>query len=376
MASIPERLRAIRVNLSQILLDPNNPRFADLEETLPVLEPRFHEDKVQKDAFDKIRDHKQFELTELRDTILALGFLPVDRIVVRSINTKGSTENYYAVVEGNRRVAALRWIVQLNEAGKIDLTEAQIDNYTNLEVLLLDVSGGDKLGQMIIPGLRHVSGVKEWIPYQKAALVNLLRESGKEPKEAAQSLGIPTRQANLIRKAFLAHKQMQEEEEYGDYADPRKYSYFEEVLKRPIVRDWLGWDDNAYRFTNDTNLRLFYSWMPKAGADTEDNDAKLPEAKSIRELGRIMENEEAIKRFSAEDGSLINALAILEKPDPTAWKGVVREADNALKGIAFTVIQSFTRDDLDLVEGIGKRAHDVLEAYRKMKGKPRARSKS
>lgn len=83
MLSLSERLRPIHVNLDQLLLDPNNPRFADLDhEEARIPESRFGEERVQNDAFKKLKD-KKFDLSELRQTILELGFLPVDKIVVR-----------------------------------------------------------------------------------------------------------------------------------------------------------------------------------------------------------------------------------------------------------------------------------------------------
>ena len=103
MEKISEFLTPLKVKLDQLLLDPNNPRFAELGEKIDqVPENRFAEDKVQKAAFDKMKTPK-FNVTELRDTIKELGFLPMDRIVVRL--WRGSDEpKQYVVIEGNRRV--------------------------------------------------------------------------------------------------------------------------------------------------------------------------------------------------------------------------------------------------------------------------------
>ncbi|MDD5271771.1 MAG: ParB/Srx family N-terminal domain-containing protein [Methylovulum sp.] len=68
-----------------------------------------------------------FGINELRDTIKTLGFLPMDRIVVRK--WKGMPEKY-VVIEGNRRVTALKWLIALNDTGKETFTERQIANFT------------------------------------------------------------------------------------------------------------------------------------------------------------------------------------------------------------------------------------------------------
>ena len=83
MEHLATLLEPISVHLDDLLLDANNPRFAELGEELDsVPEARFAEPKVQAATFDRMKSPR-FEVTELRDTIKTLGFLPMDRIVVR-----------------------------------------------------------------------------------------------------------------------------------------------------------------------------------------------------------------------------------------------------------------------------------------------------
>ena len=83
MENLSKFLTTLPVKLEDILLDPNNPRFAELGDSIDLIpETRFAEPKIQKDAFDKMKSDK-FEVSELRDTIKTIGFLPMDKIVVR-----------------------------------------------------------------------------------------------------------------------------------------------------------------------------------------------------------------------------------------------------------------------------------------------------
>ena len=205
MNELHKLLSAISVNLDDLLLDPNNPRFSELGEELnPVLESRFAEEKIQKNTFESMKD-PMFEVAELRETITTIGFLPMDRIVVRK--WRGQPQEAaakYVVVEGNRRVAALKWLLDLSSIGKENLTAEQITNFTNLECLLLDDKLAPASASLILPGLRHVSGIKEWGAYQKAKAVYALRQSGLSSQDAAQSLGLTTRAANSSYRCFLA----------------------------------------------------------------------------------------------------------------------------------------------------------------------------
>src|SRR5437763_10711174 len=114
MGALTEFLEPIDLRLEQVLVDPNNPRFAELGGPHdPVPELRIPEPRVQREAFDQMKVEK-FDVVELRDTIKTVGYLPVDRIVVRAwAGNTASKEPRYVVVEGDRRGTALKWILDL-----------------------------------------------------------------------------------------------------------------------------------------------------------------------------------------------------------------------------------------------------------------------
>ena len=59
----------------------------------------------------------------------------------------------------------------------------------------------------------------------------------ESPKEVAQSLrSLHPRSEPAILARILCVEQLGADEEYGEYAEPRLYSFFEEVFKRPNVR--------------------------------------------------------------------------------------------------------------------------------------------
>ncbi len=366
MMSLSERLQPISVNLDQLLLDPNNPRFAELnEEEAPVREVRYAEPRVQEIALSKLKN-KKFDLLELRQTILELGFLPVDKVVVRKWSHAEADTPRFVVVEGNRRIAALKWINESCNSGTLDLNTDQLTNFNQLEVLLFDVDPSDQLTLLIIPGLRHVSGIQAWGPYQKALTVFRLRESGKTPPEAAQSIGLSTRAANTLWRSYLALEQMRLDEEFGEYAHADRYSFFEEAIKDRNVREWLGWSDEARSFTNHENLRAFYSWMPRNETGYEDEGVKLPEAKSARQLGKIIENPDAFSRFKSPEGNLVNALAIMEQPDPSRWHVPVENAITVIDSIPFTSVSALTREDINLLARVQQAASNALDAHNRL----------
>lgn len=370
MPSLSALLTPVTVKLDDLLLDPNNPRFAELGQEVgdEIPESRFGDAKVQAKAAENMKTPR-FDVTELRDTIKQMGFLPMDRIVVRAWRGGPANNKKYVVVEGNRRVTALKWLVELEESGKETFNEDQLKNFTELEVLELDDVRAPASAKLVIPGLRHVSGIKEWGAYQKARTVYILREGGQSAQEVAQSLGLSTIEANRLWRSYLALEQMRLDEEYSDSADPKLYSYFEEILKRPAVKNWLGWNDDERKFTNEQHLREFYGWM--VGETTEDGEKiepKLPEAKSVRQFAIILEDQAAMATFRAADGSLTKALARFDAEHPDEWLPHITSAESVLSTLSADSLRAMKEDEIETLTKLRKRIDRVLNDRKKLKG--------
>lgn len=365
MPALQDYLKPIDVTIDQLLLDPNNPRFAELgDSTNDVPDSRIAEERVQSVTYDRMKS-KRFDVAELRDTIKTVGYLPMDRIVVTEWSgSKKGEKKKYVVVEGNRRVTALKWLLELHDAARETLTTDQITNYTNISALLLDEKKAPSQARFILPGLRHVSGVKEWGPYQRAKAVHLLREAGESTKEVAQSLGLSTQQANLLWRSYLSLEQMRHDEEFGEFADPRMYSYFEEIHKRPNVRNWLGWSDDEQIFTNEETVKELYGWMVGELVDGDDrenrSEPKLVEAKSVRDLSKIIDNPVSLAAFRTPEGNLTHALAKIEYEHREAWQGSIYNAQSTLESITTDMLRSMTSADIDLLNGTIERIKQVL----------------
>jgi hypothetical protein len=368
MENLAQYLSRIQLNLDDILLDPNNPRFAELDDSVDIIpESRFNEPKIQKDAFDKMKMDK-FGVSELRDTIKTIGFLPMDRIVVRKWKAnQDPTHPKYVLIEGNRRVTALKWLIDLHNSARETFTADQIKNFKDLEALVLDQDKAPSSSLWILPGLRHVSGIKEWGPYQKARAVYTLRESGSSPQEAAQSLGLSTRASNSLWRSYLALQQMRSDEEFQEYAEPRLYSYFEEIFKKPDVKIWLEWDDNERKFKNAVRIREMYSWIVgEANDDGELNPPKLPEAKSIRDFSPLLNDTTAMAEFRSPNGNLTRALARYEADHPEDWQPVISKANSILANLSPDTLRSLTDEEVNVLSALKARIDKVLSDRAKL----------
>ena len=261
-----------RVKVENIYLDPNNPRFAlDLKESIP--DHRIKEDGIQKDRLERL---KNIGINDLIGSIMKYGFLTIDRVIVRPID-----EQNFVVVEGNRRIAALKIVKEMHERGQISLDEKIVNTLNEIEVL---VYRGDKKDiAWTVQGFRHLTGIRNWPPLQQAKFIteNFFEEMKLSFSEIAKLLNMKSAQIGIMIRSYYGYKQAEEDDEFGEEITPDKFSMFSEaIFKKPSLKSWLGWDDRDRKFKNTENFKKFLSWI----TPDENEEIKIERALDVRDI--------------------------------------------------------------------------------------------
>jgi ParB-like chromosome segregation protein Spo0J len=335
-----QNLELQSISIDKLLLDPNNPRFLDFEEDIGIVQDeRISEPGVQSRALEKL---SRFDIRQLKDSIAEVGFLPMDRMVVRPIGNGN-----YVIVEGNRRLAAIKSLLEDHEAGR-ELPQELFDQLQEIEVWVLQTDAGlAARDQLLLAGLRHISGVKSWGPYQRAiALRSLTEQMNGDITAAGKALGIGRTAARRLLQALKALEDLREDEEYGDFAKPSMFSYFEEVMKSPALRDrFLGWDRDTWEFMDVENLHLFYSWVfPEGG-----QDPKIARGAEVRDLAKVVTDLDALEEFKKPGVSLAQALSMTEEMRQQGWERPLRKAVEALDAIPISALENFSQEQKELL---------------------------
>src|SRR5437773_11881292 len=106
MSELASKFKEITVDPDDLLLDPNNPRYqGDFPGFIFVPYEQIGDQTSQDRAFERI-NLPRFNVRQLAESIAEIGYLPIDRLIV----TKYRGDKFL-VVEGNRRLAALRLIL-------------------------------------------------------------------------------------------------------------------------------------------------------------------------------------------------------------------------------------------------------------------------
>jgi hypothetical protein len=295
------QVQSIDLPLEDVRLDPRNPRIANTV-ALSLTEVG--------DALQKKLESLLWEDSDVRDlyrqVLINKGL--VERIIVRQ---DGS------VVEGNCRTVVYR---KLRQKQPSDLTWRHIP----ARMLPADIGARDVA---ILLGEMHVAGKNTWTPFEKAGHVYRLHdEFALTQDEIAQRLRMSKSKVNQLIRAFdvMKNKFLPK---YPGSASSRKFSYFEELFKKPELRDWAlktpGGED------------LFVDWVGKN---------KIDQGVHVRELPAILEDPEAVK--------------VLTKDGFAAAQRVIEEDNPALTSKLFKRM-------VDMTEALKKAQLDDIQRVRK-----------
>lgn len=358
----------VEVSPIQLLLDPNNYRFHDIKGYKEVKQrARYPEPGVQDRALALLQETTTFDLGSLKDSIRTNGYIPVEQIVAVHFDKDAEGQDRYLVIEGNRRAASLKTLLKDAKDGSVDLPESVRLTIDSIPVVILKGSDAEVEGyKRTLMAIRHVAGIREWGSYQQAKLVvEMFQEEGATLGSVAQKIGISSREVARRYRASRALRQMEEDEEYSDSAEPRLYAFFHEAVSQPKVREWLGFNDTTYKAENEDARRLFFELLSPREVDGEKKEPKLNNAnQQVRQLKDIVSKpfalevladpdksfEEAVRAAAADlveedkgvvERSLASALTALRKPglaymdaDDRAkelWANLVKEVEKISK---------------------------------------------
>lgn len=353
------------VELGRLLFDPNNFRFQDKDDWVLADPTRFGEESVQSKAYQRLKPEG---VAELKRSILTNGFLPIERLVVRRFDGDG-VETRYLVLEGNRRLAALKSISEDHDAG-VPVSQEVLESLDAVPVVLV-AQDDDSLYKSVM-GIRHVGGIKQWDGYQRAKLVTELRDQhGLSSSEVADRLGMTVNEVNRRYRAYKALDQMTADEEYQHLARPRMYPIFHEAVSVPQVRDWLGWEEAQNRFTKFEELHRFYDLI--VGEQIEEDERseqrppKITSYSQVRELKSILLHTEALASLLDPEQGWGDALGLAKADDLNkSWRRQVAEATTAIRAIGAVLLSDMNSSELDGIRELLEAATKILDLHEKL----------
>ena len=293
-------------------------------------------------------------MAELKKSILANGYVPMERIIVIPYEHK---RECFLVVEGNRRVAALKSLLQEHKEGVVDLSQAQVTSFSKIPCAVLQAEGKDLIhAQRVIMGIRHITGPREWGAYQQAQLIVELRDiENQDFQSIANHLGLSVVEVGRRYRAMRALKEMEDDELYADRATFEHYRLFHELVSLPDVRAHFGWDDDSLKFLDKQRAREFYELI---SPHSNEQAPKVRTYADVRKLKLIVPHPKAVAVLLDPEKSLTEAIEIAESivhepiVESQSLTEVMREIGRALSKLDVLAVTNLEPSEVKAINDI------------------------
>lgn len=301
------------VETDQLVFDPENPRLP------PDVDGRDNEEVMLWMLADT-------GLLQLMASIARQGYFPGDPLLIAPLEETSDEPTYsndltYKVVEGNRRLAAVKLVT-----GRIDAPRRR----KSVEQLVEDAEGQrlDTLPAVVFArrddvleylGFRHITGIKQWDPLEKARFLRQLRErstkDGRTPSntELARAIGSTGPYVGRLLAALTALERLSASKALAKAKvsiDDVPFSLLVAALNHePIVKTFLQLDradDPELRGIRSTALNKLGKWL---FVERENGRTALEDSRNLGLLDDIVGSKTAIKAF--DDGMSIHDAALL-----------------------------------------------------------------
>ncbi|MCU0286619.1 MAG: AAA family ATPase [Acidobacteria bacterium] len=258
----------LHISLKNLYLDPNNFRLIHERDYVEVPESKIKDKGVAQRTFRFITGDKNQDIQDLIDSFKASGYLPIDQIQVRELENGD-----YVVVEGNRRVAALKMLANEYETKNIDLGNLDPFIFDNVPVVMY--KDADEMHHLTLMGLKHISGNKKWKEWNQAKLLEKMNSSHHlSEDEICRRIGISKVELRRSLRALSLVEQYRNSD-YGDQFDESKFPIFREVARNAELKVWLDWDDSSYQAKNAASMEFFFSLISREPIDVSDDEGQV-----------------------------------------------------------------------------------------------------
>lgn len=277
-------------SLDTLFLDPLNPRLGRNVAKANV---------KQEVILDVMSD---WTLDELAISFIESGFWPQEALIVVREPIYGSEE--FVVLEGNRRLAALKKLKQAVEGQakekkwkEIAASASKLPKDFFDRIPYICVASRTDVSAFL--GFRHVTGIKEWDPAEKAQFISYLIEKEKlSYEEVMRKIGSKT---PTVRSHYIAYKLLLQLEDTEGVAIEKiedKFSVLYLSLRTAGVQKYLGIDIKAepnkarVPVAQDAEQKLYNyaKWM----FGDESNPPLFSDSRNIDKFGKVLLSAEAV----------------------------------------------------------------------------------
>jgi len=251
-----------------LLLDPENLRLlerVDIElSKVPV--KLIGQRSIQDKLFQIISEDDLFDIKSLATSIAHNGFLKHERLIVAKYDG-----DRYIVLEGNRRLTAVRSLIE-QYGRSLDGLENFVRQ--SLQTLPCFVLVGSAIGDSVTTlkeyrsaaeiyiGMRHLMGAEKWQPASRYEFqARLILDEGWTPEDVAERFGRKKNEVIRDLKAQRLYRDFRAFEAKNKVEHALTYNAFAEAARAPSVMKWLEWSNSRLDIVKKDREASFFHYL-------------------------------------------------------------------------------------------------------------------
>lgn len=290
-----------RVPTDDVDLDPNNPRLGDIG-------------GATQDELKEILLAEPHFAIDLVESFVENGFIEYEPLIVRKERTR------YVVIEGNRRLAAVKHIISNPEKYPSDL----VAELKEVPVLIFHYSSdASHLEDMrVYLGVRHLQGYREWPAESKAIFLDKSIKPGTDIKKLKSEFGIERNDISRFLIPYRVRKKSKKIVEDFKLSGNSSFWILGEALSRSGIKEYIGLKVQAKTFNilsfDAERFRKLMQFL--YGLPTDDPDIRtgrrITDTRELSRLAKVLTNERARKKLEG-GSSLEESEFYIETPEET-----------------------------------------------------------
>ena len=349
--------------ISQLRLDSENPRLPERLKTSNTSES---------DVLNWMLEDAT--LVDLIASIAENGFFLGEPIIAIQ---EGRLENYI-VIEGNRRLAALKLLQNPSIASISFKTVSELsriawsNNRIPLDISVYLASDRDSVDNYL--GFRHVTGVKQWPTISKARyLYRLFKKKDYYDgifRELAREIGSKSPYVKRLVYGYELFSKIKDHNYYGLDLDEESFDLSritDAAIINSNIASYMGFDSdnrNPSENLNEEKFKQVVEWLYKVQSD---GTTRVGESRNIRVLNKVLGFSRATTLFVEENKSLREAAQFTDLMDESIREFLQSAYNNLIEAQKQThLADNPIRQDIQLLDDIVASAEFIQSHLRKV----------
>jgi hypothetical protein len=229
-------------------------------------------------------------------------------------------EGFYDVIEGNRRLAAVKLLLNPNLAtrqkGAVSsvANTADVDSLRQIPCLIYE----NRESLLAFLGYRHITGVKQWGALQKAKYLKQIQDYNSETSfsDLAKLIGSRTDYVARLLTALALYEHISSADFYkieNLNDETINFSFLTTALSFSNITRHLGLENDRNPQLNNLHTERLKWLVEVMFKETANGQTRLGESRNIKNLATIIGHPQALEKFNT-NLSIDDALLWTDEP--------------------------------------------------------------